>query len=103
MSELFETTLEIEDIPFIIEYYFNAGEPQTYWYQGSPADVELKRILFAGEELSPKQEELFVDKYGETALNDFLLEDSHEQYQSAADQGADFYYEQWKDERKGVA
>ena len=91
----YQTTLEIENIPFVIEYFYHAGEPATIENPGSKDEVELKRILFAGDELSKKQEELFISKYSETAFNDFLLDDLTEQNRNGDEHNADKFYEEW--------
>ena len=97
----FSTILEIEGIPFVIKYFYYPGEKMTFDYPGSSEDVECDRILFAGEELSQKQEEFFIEKYGKKEFDVFLQEDVVEQYRSAIDMKADFEYEQWK-ERRGL-
>lgn len=103
MSTLFETTIEIDNIPFTAQYYYHEGEPQTHWYPGSSESVELKSIALAGEELSGKQAEFFIDKFGESDLNNFLIEDTHEQFEIASDMRADYEYEQMRDRRMEVA
>ena len=101
MAYKFETTLYLDNVPFVIRANFFPGEPMTYWEPGAPDDVELESIWFCGIKFTDEQENLFVDSFGEDDLNQWLLEESYNNIRDYEAEREDYLYEKMKDERNG--
>ncbi len=91
------------EVSFKFEYVYHQGQAQTWDDPGYPDEVELIAIYLYGVALTPDQEEAFIKEVGQDTIDEILFEDAAEQFASEQEIYADFKYNQWKEEKRGIA